>query len=324
MTKVDIISGFLGAGKTTLIKKLLSENFNSEKIVIIENEFGEVGIDGSLLKETGIQIKELNSGCICCSIAGDFSSALKEVLKLYQPDRIIIEPSGVGKLTDVKEVCSQFAAKTDAILNVCITVVDVIKFKMYLRNFSEFFTNQIAAADVIVLSRTQKADSTKINEVVGELRKINPSANIITNNWEELESENIYLQASNSRKTLFEKEALEEVKQHCCCGHHQAEGHKHEHDHTAQEIFDVWGVESSKVFSIDEIDRILTQLDTQSSLGCIIRAKGIVTINDGQNIQFDYVPTEKVIRQSSYNGIGRLCVIGQNLNKDLLNQLFGI
>lgn len=218
MTKIDIISGFLGAGKTTLIKKLLSEALKGEQVVLIENEFGEIGIDGGFLKEAGIEIREMNSGCICCSLVGDFGTALNEVIEKYHPDRIIIEPSGVGKLSDIIKAVEDIKVKTNVELNSYTTVVDVSKCKMYLRNFGEFFENQVEYAKTIVLSRTDKASQDKIEKAVELLRGINKDAAIITTPVEEL----------GGKKVL---ETMEGVKIDLMFDEKERHGHNHHHDH---------------------------------------------------------------------------------------------
>ncbi|MCD8250168.1 MAG: GTP-binding protein [Lachnospiraceae bacterium] len=247
MTKVEIISGFLGAGKTTLIKKLLKEAFAGEQVVLIENEFGEIGIDGGFMKEAGIQITEMNSGCICCSLVGDFGTALKEVIDTYAPDRILIEPSGVGKLSDVAKAVRDVAKYTPVEINSSVTVVDGLKCRMYMKNFGEFFNNQVEYAGTIVISRTQKMSEEKLAACVAMLREKNEKATIITTPWEELSGDQIL--AAMQHQDLIMKEELEEMHEHhhdhddeCGCGHehhhdhdecdHDHEhGHHHDHDH---------------------------------------------------------------------------------------------
>lgn len=225
MTKIDIISGFLGAGKTTLIKKLLSEALKGQQVVLIENEFGEIGIDGGFLKESGIQITEMNSGCICCSLVGDFGKALKEVIETYHPDRIIIEPSGVGKLSDVIRAVQDVAEKEPVVLNSFVTVVDVLKCKMYTKNFGEFFLNQIEHAGAILLSRTQNAKQDKLDACVHLLRDHNPNARIVTTPWDELTGAQM-LEVMEASHSLAE-ELLEQIKQASVPAHE----HEHEHHH---------------------------------------------------------------------------------------------
>lgn len=224
MTKIEIISGFLGAGKTTLIRKMLKEVFAGEKTVLIENEFGEIGIDGGFLKEAGVQITEMNSGCICCSLVGDFGAALKEVIETYAPDRILIEPSGVGKLSDVTKAVQGVAAQEPVELNSSVTVVDGQKCRMYMKNFGEFFNNQVEHAGTIVISRTQKMTEEKLEACVKMLKEKNPKATIITTPWEELKGEQIL--AAMQHQDLLLKEELEA---------HYHEGHEHDHEHHHEE-----------------------------------------------------------------------------------------
>ena len=250
MTKIDIISGFLGAGKTTLIKKLLQDAFKGQQIVLIENEFGEIGIDGGFLKDAGIEIREMNSGCICCSLVGDFGTALKEVAEKYHPDRIVIEPSGVGKLSDVIHAVEKLDA--DAVLNSAVTVVDVLKCKMYLRNFGEFFKNQVEAAGTIILSRTdmEKATPEKIEQAIKIIRELNPDATIITTPVEQLEGKKILDTIEGVKIDLSHVEEEHHHHEHdedCTCGchdhdheHHQhgKDDHDHEHHHHGEDDHD--------------------------------------------------------------------------------------
>lgn len=250
MTKIDIISGFLGAGKTTLIKKLLQDAFKGQQIVLIENEFGEIGIDGGFLKDAGIEIREMNSGCICCSLVGDFGTALKEVAEKYHPDRIVIEPSGVGKLSDVIHAVEKLDA--DAVLNSAVTVVDVLKCKMYLRNFGEFFKNQVEAAGTIILSRTdmEKATPEKIEQAIKIIRELNPDATIITTPVEQLEGKKILDTIEGVKIDLSHVEEEHHHHEHdenCTCGchdhdhehhHHEEDCHDHEHHHREEECHD--------------------------------------------------------------------------------------
>ena len=237
MTKIDIISGFLGAGKTTLIKKLIEEGLKGQKVVLIENEFGEIGIDGGFLKESGIQINEMNSGCICCSLVGDFNTALKDVLEQYTPDRIIIEPSGVGKLSDVmKAVQKVVDAEANVVLNSHITVADAQRAKMYLKNFGEFYRNQIEFASAVILSRSQNVKEDKLEKAVKLLRSLNDKCPIVTTPWEELSGAQILevMEGEND----FAKELMEAAQVCPECGHHHEHGeecHDHHHDHEEHE-----------------------------------------------------------------------------------------
>jgi len=352
MTKIEIISGFLGAGKTTLIQKMLKEIFVGEKVVLIENEFGEIGIDGGFLKEAGIQITEMNSGCICCSLVGDFGTALKEVIETYAPDRILIEPSGVGKLSDVTKAVLGVAAHEPVELNSSITVVDGQKCKMYMKNFGEFFNNQVECAGTIVISRTQKMSTQKLEDCVAMLREKNPNATIITTPWEELKGEQIL--SAVEHQDLILKEDLEEHEHHH--HHHDEEGHEHHHHeleehehhhhhhdeeghehhhhhdheghdhhhHHADEVFSSWGRETPHPYSEEQIKEILHQLSEHDECGIVLRAKGIVPCTDGSWIHFDMVPEESEIRRGPADYTGRFCVIGSHLNEEELSKLFGL
>lgn len=331
MTKIEIISGFLGAGKTTLIKKMLKEAFEGEKIVLIENEFGEIGIDGGFLKEAGVQITEMNSGCICCSLVGDFGTALKEVIETYAPDRILIEPSGVGKLSDVTKAVQGVAAHEPVELNSSVTVVDGQKCRMYMKNFGEFFNNQVENAGTIVISRTQKMSEEKLNACVKMLKEKNPKATIITTPWDELKGEQIL--SAMQHQDLILKEELEEQMHHhehehgddCTCGCHDHDHDHHEHHHHhADEVFSSWGKETPHKYSEEELREILQKLSDDDECGIILRAKGIVPCTDGSWLHFDMVPEELEVRHGEADYTGRLCVIGSHLNEDGLTKLFGL
>ena len=236
MTKVDIISGFLGAGKTTLISKLLKEALNGEQVVLIENEFGEIGIDGGFLKDSGVEIREMNSGCICCSLVGDFGTSLKEVVDKYHPDRIIIEPSGVGKLSDVIKAVKDLHIENEIKLNSASTVADASKCKVYMKNFGEFFNNQIEHAGTIILSRTQNISAEKLNKAIELIRQLNPNAHIITTPWDDIEGAQILGAMENVTNLELEMlaEAAEKAHQeHEHHHHHDGEccGHDHDHHH---------------------------------------------------------------------------------------------
>ena len=414
MTKIDIFSGFLGAGKTTLIKKLIKEAYAGEKVVLIENEFGEIGIDGGFLADAGIEITEMNSGCICCSLVGDFSKALVKVLEEYNPDRIIIEPSGVGKLSDVIRA-AKTAEDHGATLNCFTTVADVNKCKMYMKNFGEFYNDQISNASSIVLSHTQSARDEKVAECVGLLRQHNAEAVIVTTPWDLLDGKDILLAMEHKDTIEDAVKALEEEHhhhhhhhhdhdehcecgchghhdhehhhhdhdehcecgchghhdhehhhhdhdehcecgchehhdhehhhhdhdEHCecgCHGHHDHEHHHHDHDehcscgchdhdhhhHHADEVFTSLGEETTKKFTVEEIQSILETFSESDDYGMILRAKGIVECKCGQWIHFDYVPGEPDVRCGSAGVIGRLCVIGAGIDKAKIKELFGI
>ena len=337
MTKIDIFSGFLGAGKTTLIKKLIAEAYQGEKIVLIENEFGEIAIDGGFLQDSGVEINEMNSGCICCSLVGDFAKALQQVLDQFHPDRILIEPSGVGKLSDVIRAVQ--GVESDALaLNGFTTVVDATKCKMYMKNFGEFFNNQVEHASSIILSRTGGMREDKLAACVALLREKNPVATIVTTPWDELSGAQI-LETMERRSTLeaelhhLQDEADEEAHEHhhhdhdhehgesCGCGHHHDHDHHHHH---ADEVFTSWGVETPRKFTDAEITAALDALLDEHKYGVVLRSKGIVPAADGGWIHFDYVPGESDVRRGSAQVTGRICVIGSKLNEDALKELFHI
>ena len=322
MVKIDIISGFLGAGKTTLIKKLLKDGFQGEQVVLIENEFGEIGIDGGFLKEAGIQIREMNSGCICCSLVGDFGTSLKEVVTKYDPDRILIEPSGVGKLSDVIKAVQGVQDEVDIKLNSYTTVVDAKKCKMYMKNFGEFFDNQIQYAGAIIMSRTDIASEKKVQESLELLRSLNKDAAIITTPIENLDGKKLV--EVMEHPVSLEQEMLEEEHEHH--HHHDGEcgcGHDHHHHH-ADEVFTSWGRETIKKYTREGLEKILEALSESDKYGIILRAKGMLPAEDGTWIYFDMVPEETEIREGSPEYTGRLCVIGSKLNEEKLVKLFGV
>ena len=383
VTKIDIFSGFLGAGKTTLIKKLIKEAFQGEKIVLIENEFGEIGIDGGFMREAGIQVNELNSGCICCSLVGDFREALKKVVETYHPDRILIEPSGVDKLSDVTRAVEGVGETLPVSLNSFVTVADVNKVKMYMKNFGEFYDDQISHASCIILSRTGSADEKKVAAAVALIQEKNPTATIVTTDWNELTGAQIVsvmdgkrdlvaellseAQASNAAHADEDEEEHHHHHHHdhdedghecchhhhdhddddnddhghecchhhhdhddnddedehehhhhdgeCCCGHHH-----HHHDHDADEVFTSWGHETAHKYSHDELESILTTLDS-GEYGAVLRAKGIVDGGDTW-YEFDMVPGEHEIRTCGPDVTGKVCVIGSQLKEHEVEELF--
>ncbi len=354
MTKIDIFSGFLGAGKTTLIKKLIGEVYAGEKVVLIENEFGEIGIDGGFLKEAGINITEMNSGCICCSLVGDFSKALKKVMEEYSPERIVIEPSGVGKLSDVVAAVQQ-AHLQDAQINALCAVVDAGKCKMYMKNFGEFFNDQIRSATCIVMSHADKCTAEKLATAVALVKAENPNATLITTILDKLSGKDILTAMENKDNLQSELAKLEKEHHHhhhehgedCHCHecehehhhhHHHEHGedchcheceqeHNHEHHHEhhhADDVFTSWGIETTHKFSEEEIVFALKDLETEEKYGKVLRAKGIVDCYDadGKWIHFDYVPAEPDVRKGGAGLIGRLCVIGCELNEQALKELF--
>ena len=398
-TKIDIVSGFLGAGKTTFIKKLLGEALANEKLVLIENEFGEIGIDGGFLKNSGIEIKEMNSGCICCSLVGDFKESLTQILTTYTPDRIIIEPSGVGKLSDVLKAVAGVEDQLRVEQNCAITVVDVKKCKLYMKNFGEFFNNQIECATTIVLSRTDIAEQKVIDEAVELIRTINKNATIITTPIEQLSGTKLLeilespvdlkseLLASLKKEDEHEhhhheheccehhheheeehedcEHHHEHEEEHGCCGHHHEHeeehedcghhhehdhehehahnqegccGHHHEHDHEhdecgcghhhhhhdADEIFTSWGLEQVAPVSEEKLKTFLDKIANTNEYGMVVRAKGMLPSSDksGEWFYFDMVPGEVEIRRDKPDYTGKLCVIGSELNEEMLTKEF--
>lgn len=340
MIKIDVISGFLGAGKTTLIQKLLKEAFQEEQVVLIENEFGEIGIDGGFLKDAGVEIREMNSGCICCSLVGDFGASLKEVISAYHPDRILIEPSGVGKLSDVIKAIKSVSAEEEIVLNSTTAVVDVKKCRMYLHNFGEFYQNQIETAKTILLSRTDIADDEKIEKTVELIRTMNKTASVITTPAEKMEGKKI-LDIMEQTAPSLEEEMLEEAlcghhghdheHEDCGCGHH---GHDHEHGdcgcghhghghHHADEVFASWGTETVRKFNAEELKVRLEALQSSAVYGEVLRAKGMVEGDRGSWIYFDMVPGEIEVREGQPEYTGRICVIGAGLKESALRELFG-
>ena len=321
MTKINIISGFLGAGKTTFIKRLITDVFVGEKLVLIENEFGEIGVDGGFLQDAGVEITEINSGCICCSLVGDFTEALKKTVQTYHPDRIIIEPSGVGKLSDVIAAVHKTG---EADVDVCITVADASKCKMYRKNFGEFYEDQILHANSILLTRTDKTSEAKIEQAITIIREINPDANIITTPLTLLDKEQILdaMTPNEMEKELWAHH--HEHGEHCDCHeHHHEHGDHcdcHEHHHHADETFSSWGMQTIKTYTADEIEDILCALDS-GDYGTVLRAKGMVAATDGW-IYFDYVPNEHDVRSGKPCFTGKVCVIGASLPEEKLESLF--
>ena len=428
MTKVDVFSGFLGAGKTTLIKKMIQEAYKGQKLVLIENEFGEIGIDGGFLQDAGINITEMNSGCICCSLVGDFGKALQQVIAEFNPDRVIIEPSGVGKLSDVIAAVEK-VTNEEVTLGYTVAVADAGKVKVYMKNFGEFYNNQVETASTIILSRTGSIKEEKLNAAMELLREHNDHATIVTTPWDQLTGEQLR-SAMEGNATLAKAIAELEHEHHehhhhhhhhdhdeecccgqdhehehhhhdhdeeCCCGHdhehehhhdhecghhhgdegchehhhghvpeecghhHEHEhhhhhehgedcccGHDHEHEHHhhehgeecgcgcghdhhdhhhhhhhADEVFTSWGVETTRKFTVDQIEEILEELDS-GECGIVLRAKGIVAGADGQWIHFDHVPGEADVRYGSADVIGKLCVIGSKLDEAAVAKVFGL
>ena len=343
MTKIDIISGFLGSGKTTLIRKLLNETLKNEEVVLIENEFGEIDVDSDFLKDTSIEIKSINAGCICCSLQGDFEEALKKVIETYNPDRIIIEPSGVGKLSDVTK-----AVKTveEAKINALCTIVDARKCKIYAKNFKEFFNDQIKAATCIIMSKTQTISEEKLKEAYAIIKEINPEARIMTTAWDNLYGSTILTVMEQNINILDDEHECScgcghhHHDEHCECGHdhhhdehcecehehHHDEHcecghdhHHHHHDHDADEIFNSVGFETIRKYSKQELETMLSKLDEN-----ILRAKGIVENVEGGWINFDYVSGDIDIREGNPAYTGLISVIGSHVDHDTIKEIFNL
>ncbi|SHK48794.1 GTPase, G3E family [Clostridium cavendishii DSM 21758] len=316
--KIDIISGFLGAGKTTLIKKLIKEELNKEKIAIIENEYGEVGIDGNLLKNEKIDVKEITSGCICCTITGDFKAAIIDIIKEYRPERIIIEPSGVAKLSQVIAAIVNNSELKGARINMKIAVVDIQNLDMYLKNFGEFYINQIVSANTIVLSRTQYSNIKELTHASMAIRKLNPNCSIITTPWEEIESKRIIEVAEHKLKDVFKEVNLIKMPLNTPA----IRGQIRTKNGSADDVFENWGTETPRIFSLKELKQALNALNDKSIYGEVLRAKGIVRIEGNRWVQFDYVPNDIQIVDFSSDYTGRICVIGSKINKEPISKLF--
>jgi len=348
MTKVDIFSGFLGAGKTTLIKKLLAEALKDEKLVLIENEFGEIGIDGGFMQEAGIQVTEMNSGCICCSLVGDFGKALQKVVAEYAPDRILIEPSGVGKLSDVIRAV-QNAGCEELRLNSFTAVCDASKVSLYIKNFGEFYLDQIEHAATVVMSHTDKVSDEKLTAAVNSIREHNAACTLVTAPLASLTGAQLLSAMEQTEISLADElKKLAEEEEICpVCGHHhhdddddddddEHEHHHHEHEHEhhhhehehhhhhhADEVFTSWGRETAVAFDRESLEKMLAALN-DSCYGTVLRAKGIVRGKDGTWLHFDFVPGEADVRTGGAVLTGRLCVIGSKLNEEKLASLFGV
>ena len=342
MIKVDIISGFLGAGKTTFIKALIEKVFRGEKIVLIENEFGEIGIDSRFMQNCGIEVTEMNSGCICCTLVGDFAEALKKVAAEFEPDRIIIEPSGVGKLSDVAAAVAEIQESAGMELDGKITVVDGKKVKMYMKNFGEFYNDQIEHAGTIVVSRTQMMDEDRLSECMHLIREKNEHAAVITTPWDQLSGEIIqsaldahdhdhhedHHHGHEHHHHNHHDHHHEHHHEHAHHDHHHHHDHDHDHHdhhdhHHADDIFSSWGIETVHRFDRNELADALKLMGMSDSFGTVLRAKGIVEGADGQWMEFDMVPEETEIRDCEPDYTGRICVIGTDLNTADLEKVFG-
>lgn len=325
--KIDLISGFLGAGKTTLIKKFLNEAFQNEKVAVIENEFGQIGIDGTVLRGQSIPVREISAGCICCSLQGDFRDAIRELLKSYRPDRIIIEPSGVGKLSDILRTCRLPEIRCDAEINMVIAVADASRMEMYLKNFGEFYMDQLRHAGIVVLSRTQNLPAERMDHVCHKVRNINPTATVVTTPWDMLSAQ-VILAAAQGADTL--RQELEELRSEVgedSCIHEHHSGHSHEHDHEhghghdADDMFESWGIETARSCPEEEVREILRKLDG-GEYGEILRGKGILHAEGDSWMQFDLVPGEARVQPAQPGVTGRVCIIGRALEEKKLGRLF--
>ena len=323
MTKIDIISGFLGAGKTTFIKKMIDEAFKGEQIVLIENEFGEVGIDGGFLKDAGIQITEMNSGCICCSLVGDFGKNLNEVITKYHPDRILIEPSGVGKLSDVMKSVIDIEKEQPVKLNALVTVVNALKASKQMKAFGEFFNNQIEYATTVILSRSQNATPEQLEFCVKQIQALNPKASVITTDWDAIKGEQI-LKTMEGQDNLEMKVLAEARHAQDEAEHHHHHDHDHEcgcghHHHHADEVFHSIGFDTVKKYNEVELSDILNKLCNDDN---VLRAKGFVDSGNEDWWYFDLVPGEFEIRLGKPIYTGQVCVIGKDLDENTIKELF--
>lgn len=313
-TKIDIISGFLGSGKTTLIKKLIDNEFKDKKIAIIENEFGEISIDGAILEEKNVDIKEINSGCICCSLVGDFKKAIKEIVDKYNPDRIIIEPSGVAKLSEVITACRGIDNENIDNINMVITVVDAWKAKMYIKNFGEFYKDQIRNGKIIVLTRTERLEADRLEEVIKSIKIINPEATIIKESIDNINFNNIVCSKEKKKSEIFKlvsRNNLRSVSRVVIAK-----------KHSADDVFSSWGGEIEKIFTEKELKSIFEKIEDKDEYGSVLRAKGIVKGENEKWIEFHYVPSEFKMSLTKGRSSGKICVIGKKINNDKLQSLF--
>lgn len=322
MIKIDVVAGFLGAGKTTLIKKILDERPAGQVIAVVENEFGDIGLDGELLRQDGVQVEEIYSGCICCTLLGSFERALLQLIEKFGPDRIIIEPTGIARLSDVERACLSAQKRPDVRRGMRVVVVNAANYDRYMKGWPEFFCDQIENARTVVFSRTGQADEKTLEYVSREIRRINPKARQITTPWEQLEAEAI-IGAAERDAALSPAHELANGECACGCGRADLHSHPHTESHNADRVFDVWGTETPKVFSRDALAHALHSLDS-GAYGIVLRAKGTVSLSGGRWTQFDFVPGETSMKDSPADCTGRLCVIGQELDKPALAVLFGL
>ena len=362
MVKINVISGFLGAGKTTLIKKLLTGKLREEKVILLENEYGEVGVDGSFMKDAGITVTELNSGCICCTLAGDFQKSIDELIDTYHPDRILVEPTGVGKLSEIIAAITEAKERHDDIeVGGSATVVDAGKCRMYMKNFGEFFLDQVKTASTIIFSRTQNLTPDRVEKSRALIQEAHPDARIITTPWDDMDPDLMLEVIENGKPIevsveLHHHDHDHDEHEHHDHDHDEHEHHDHDHDehehhhdhdhdehehhhdhdhehhhhhhapgeHDADEVFQNIGVETARRYEQDELRGMVDQLSDEEEYGRILRAKGILQNAAGEWFQFDYVPGELEIRPSTADYTGRLCVIGADINEKALRELFNV
>lgn len=317
--KIDIFSGFLGSGKTTLIKKLIEEKFKDDKVAIIENEFGEVSIDGEILKGSNVDVKEINSGCICCSIVGDFKKSIKDIIKTYTPTRIIIEPSGVAKLSDVIKSCKSIKCEEEFEMNYIFTLVDVSNFNMYLNNFGEFYKDQLIHGKTILLSRSNIIDEEKLKDIVAKIREINKSASIIASPLETIDGFDICEIADNDIDTLKEKQFSKLTSSIIRKTKLRGEDKK---SNIADSVFDTVGIETTKIFTESNLKSIFNKIDANKDFGFVLRGKGLVRVEGGKWVEFHYTPGEFKIKETKIQLKGKIAIIGEKIDKSKLRLLF--
>lgn len=315
--QIDVFSGFFGAGKTTLIKKLIDENVYSKKITLIENEFGEIPIDGAFLKKYNIEIKEIKAGCICCSTVIDFTNTLREIIKSKETERIIIEPSGVGKLSEIVKIVKILEEDNDIHLNLVIAAVDVTMYEEFTELFSEFYGDQIIHASTILLSRTQNVDDEELGKVVSKIREINDTASIVTTPWDDLSGIELIGLSEADGQQISRDEDLSAFDLEFDDDDHDHDDDDHNHD-----IFTSWGIETPKIFPVTQLESIFESLKDEAIFGKVVRSKGKVQIDGVNWVEFDFVPNALEIRASEPDEIGRITVIGHDLNQAILDTVF--
>ena len=315
--QIDIFSGFFGAGKTTLIKKLIDEKVYSKKITLIENEFGEIPIDGAFLKKYNIEIKEIKAGCICCSTVIDFTNTLREIIKSKETERIIIEPSGVGKLSEIVKIVKILEEDNDIHLNLVIAAVDVTMYEEFTELFSEFYEDQIIHASTILLSRTQNVDDEELGKVVSKIREINDTASIVTTPWDDLSGIELLGLSEADGQQIPRDEDLSAFDLEFDDDDHDHDDDDHNHD-----MFTSWGIETPKIFPVTQLKSIFESLKDEAIFGKVVRSKGKGQIDGVNWVEFDFVPNALEIRASEPDEIGRITVIGHDLNQAILDTVF--